>query len=63
MALVLSPFAASAAQQGAVRAPSGRPVVVCAGQRVDDVIVYADAPAMWGEPQARALAEHAPRPS
>lgn len=46
MALVLTPFAASVAQQGLARAPSGRPVVVCAGQRVDDVIVYADAPAM-----------------
>jgi len=46
MALVVTPFAASVAQQGLARAPSGRPVVVCAGQRVDDVIVYADAPAM-----------------
>ena len=52
MALVLTPFAASVAQQGMARAPSGRPVVVCAGQRVDDVIVYADAPAM--EPESRA---------
>lgn len=56
MALVLSPFAASAAQQGAVRAPSGRPVVVCAGQRVDDVIVYADAPAMRNLDRVPALA-------
>jgi hypothetical protein len=46
MALAFLPVAASEAQQGLARAPSGRPVVVCAGQRVDDVIVYADAPAM-----------------
>jgi hypothetical protein len=46
MALLLVPVAASVAQQGAERAPSGRPVVVCAGQLVGDVIVYADAPAM-----------------
>ena len=46
MAFLFIPFAASVAQQGLARAPSGRPVVVCAGQRVDDVIVYADAPAM-----------------
>jgi hypothetical protein len=45
MAFLLVPMAAAEAQPGA-RAPSGRPVVVCAGQRVDDVIVYADAPAM-----------------
>src|SRR5690348_6896493 len=44
MALAVTPFAALAAQQGAARAPSGRPVVVCAGQRVDDVTIYADAP-------------------
>ena len=46
MALVLSPFVALVAQEGTAHAPSGRPVVVCAGQRVDDVIIYADAPAM-----------------
>lgn len=44
MALAVTPFAALAAQQGAARAPSGRPIVVCAGQRVDDVVIYADAP-------------------
>jgi len=60
MALVLSPLAASAAQQGTVRAPSGRPVVVCAGQRVDDVIVYSDAPALRSLDRVPALA-HAAR--
>src|SRR4051812_39778304 len=46
MGLVLTPLATSLAQQGTARAPSGRPEVVCAGQRVDDIIVYTDAPAM-----------------
>jgi len=46
MGLVLTPFAVCLAQPGVVRTPSGRPEVVCAGQRVDDIIVYADAPAM-----------------
>ena len=59
MALVLTPFAALTAQQGAVRAPSGRPVVVCAGQRVDDVIVYADAPALRNLDRVPAVARAA----
>lgn len=44
MALVLSPLVALAAQQTPSRAPSGRPVVACTGQAIDDIIVYADAP-------------------
>jgi hypothetical protein len=59
MALVLTPFAASVAQQGAARTPSGRPAVVCAGQRVDDVIVYADAPALRSLNRVPALARAA----
>ncbi len=59
MALVLTPFAASAAQQGGARSPSGRPVVVCAGQRVDDVVVYADAPALRSLNRVPALARAA----
>lgn len=59
MALVLTPFAASVAQQGLARAPSGRPVVVCAGQRVDDVIAYADAPAMRNLDRVPPLADAA----
>ena len=46
MGLVLIPFAACLAQPGTARAPSGRPDVVCAGQRMDDIVVYADAPAL-----------------
>jgi len=56
MALVLVPASASVAQQGAVRAPSGRPIVVCAGQRVDDVIIYADAPTVRNLDRVPALA-------
>jgi len=59
MALVLTPFAASVAQQGTARAPSGRPVVVCAGQRVDDVVIYADAPAVRSLNRVPALARAA----
>jgi hypothetical protein len=56
MALVLAPASASLAQQGAMRAPSGRPIVVCAGQRVDDVIIYADAPTVRNLDRVPALA-------
>jgi hypothetical protein len=58
-ALALSPFAALTAQQGVVRAPSGRPVVVCAGQRVDDLIIYADAPALRSLDRVPAVARAA----
>jgi hypothetical protein len=58
MALVLSPLAASIAQQGgeSVRAPSGRPTVVCAGQRVDDIIIYSVAPTVASLARVPALA-------
>jgi len=56
MVLAVTPIAAVAAQQGAARAPSGRPVVVCAGQRVDDVVVYSDAPTVRNLDRFPALA-------
>jgi hypothetical protein len=59
MALVITPVVALSAQQRVARAPSGRPVVVCAGQRVDDIIVYADAPALRSLDRVPAVARAA----
>jgi hypothetical protein len=56
MTLVLSPLAMSAAQQRPARAPSGRPTVVCAGQQIDDIIIYADAPTVASLRRVPALA-------
>ena len=56
MSLVLSPLAVSAAQQGPAQAPSGRPTVVCAGQRVDDIIIYSEAPSVASLARVPALA-------
>lgn len=44
MAFVVSPVAVCAAQQQPLRSPSGRPVVICAGQPINDVVVFAEAP-------------------
>ncbi len=50
MALAVIPFAAARAQQAATDraqvAPSGRPTVACAGQRVDDIVIFSEAPSV-----------------
>ena len=56
MTLVLAPLSASLAQQGAARAPSGRPIVVCAGQEVDDIVIYSVAPTVASLQRVPALA-------
>ena len=56
MVLVLSPLGAAGAQLATARAPSGRPVVVCAGQQVDDIIVYSEAPTVAGLKRVPVLA-------
>ena len=38
----------AAAQASPSPAPSGRPIVACAGQPIDDIIIYADAPTVAG---------------
>ena len=44
LALVTVPSASAAAQGIPSRAPSGRATVACAGQPIDDIVIYADAP-------------------
>ena len=51
MLLVVLPFAAAAAQGGEMPvrpmlAPSGRPTADCMGQRIDDIVVYSEAPSV-----------------
>jgi hypothetical protein len=46
LALALAPFSllSAAAQAPPSRAPSGRPIIACAGQPINDIVIYADAP-------------------
>ncbi len=46
LALALAPISilSATAQAPPSRAPSGRPIVACAGQPINDIIIYADAP-------------------
>ena len=44
LALATFPSAPAAAQGIPSRAPSGRATVACAGQPIDDIVIYADAP-------------------
>ena len=44
LALAAIPFLSAAAQTPPSRAPSGRPIVACAGQPINDIVIYADAP-------------------
>ena len=44
LALASCPLASADAQQPPSAAPSGRPVVACAGQQINDIVIYADAP-------------------
>ena len=51
MALAVIPFVSLRAQQSGAAArpplaPSGRPTVVCAGQRIDDIVVFSEAPSV-----------------
>ena len=44
LALAPIPLLSAAAQTPLSRAPSGRPIVACAGQPINDIVIYADAP-------------------
>ena len=44
LALVTCPLALAAGQGIPSPAPSGRPIVPCAGQPINDIVIYADAP-------------------
>ena len=44
LALATFPLPSAAAQTPPSRAPSGRPIVACAGQPINDIVIYADAP-------------------
>ena len=44
LALATGPLASAAGQGIPSPAPSGRPIVPCAGQPINDIIIYADAP-------------------
>jgi hypothetical protein len=46
VALAASPLLAASGQQVPSRAPSGRPLVACTGQVINDIVVYADAPSV-----------------
>jgi hypothetical protein len=51
MSLAALPFASAASQQPSAPprpliAPSGRPTVACMGQRVDDIVVFSEAPSV-----------------
>src|SRR5882762_1671467 len=58
------PLVSAAAQGVPSPAPSGRPIVACAGQPINDIVIYADAPtvanlARWPRLAAFARAMHA----
>jgi hypothetical protein len=44
LALATIPIRPTAAQTPPSRAPSGRPIVACAGQPINDIVIYSDAP-------------------
>jgi hypothetical protein len=44
LAFATYPLASAAGQGAPSPAPSGRPIVACAGQPINDIVIYADAP-------------------